>query len=359
MSDQQPTSSVAVVGAGIAGAACAAGLRRGGFEVTVFDKSRGVGGRMSTRRTSASMGGRDVALAIDHGAQYFGARQPRFVSVVAQAMAAGVVSPWRPRTHAEWPLPAQVDSFVPVPDMPALCRHLLGGLSVQLNQQVKSLVRERSGWRLHFADGSTAGPFDHVVLAMPPAQAAALLAGHHDDWADALAAMRMEPCWTLMAMTPDVDWPWDAALPAAGPLAWIVRTDRKPGRHAPPGMACWVAHATPAWSQQRLESPDPDAVRDELRQALQAAVSPGRPLQWLYCAAHRWRYAVPAQTRNDDAPAWWDAERGLGVCGDYLGSGDIEAAWRSGDELADTLSAWREDDEVAAQRIPRLAGAGR
>lgn len=55
---------VAVVGAGIAGITAARTLAQAGWQVTVFEKSRGAGGRMATRRTA--FGG------FDHGAQFFG-----------------------------------------------------------------------------------------------------------------------------------------------------------------------------------------------------------------------------------------------------------------------------------------------
>ena len=73
----------------------------------------------------------------------------------------------------------------------------------------------------------------NVALALPPAQASALLVPHHGEWSQALAALRMDPCWTLMAVSDEVDWPWDAAEPSKGPLAWVLRNDRKPGRSAP------------------------------------------------------------------------------------------------------------------------------
>lgn len=44
------SAHIAIVGAGIAGLACARVLADAGHRVTVYEKSRGVGGRMSTRR---------------------------------------------------------------------------------------------------------------------------------------------------------------------------------------------------------------------------------------------------------------------------------------------------------------------
>ena len=91
MSDPKDTKRIAVVGAGIAGAACAASLQQAGVQVTLFDKSRGVGGRMSTRRAAwAGEGGNECTVEFDHGAQAITARQPRFRVLLARAEAAGM-----------------------------------------------------------------------------------------------------------------------------------------------------------------------------------------------------------------------------------------------------------------------------
>jgi len=64
-------SEVAIVGAGMAGLACAAQLRAAGVPVSVFDKGRRPGGRISTC-------GVDDRLSFDHGCQYFYANDPIF-----------------------------------------------------------------------------------------------------------------------------------------------------------------------------------------------------------------------------------------------------------------------------------------
>ena len=50
--------------------ACARTLNQAGHQVTIFEKSRGAGGRMSTKNTE--FGG------FDHGSQYFTVRDVRF-----------------------------------------------------------------------------------------------------------------------------------------------------------------------------------------------------------------------------------------------------------------------------------------
>lgn len=356
MSSFPTPQRVAVIGAGLAGAACAASLQRAGLDVTLFDKSRGLGGRMATRRARWSRPDgagctAEYSIEFDHGAQHFTAQQPRFRAAMQRAVKAGALAPWRQRVHAAWPAAFDRDGFVPVPNMPALARHVGSGVPVRLGQAVQRLQHGVGGWLLVLEDGATAGPFDQVMLAMPPAQAAALLVGHHELWAAELAAVRMEACWTLMAVTDDQDWPWDAAVPQRGALAWVARNERAPGRSPLPGHASWVAQATPAWTSAHLED-DADTVESALREALASLLPAGRGVQWHYSAVHRWRYALPAAAAPDRRECWWDAHRGLGVCGDFLAGGGVEAAWRSGDELADTVAAALEEcSEVAEAAV--------
>ena len=370
MTTPSSTVRVAVVGAGLSGIACAASLHQGGLSVSLFDKSRGVGGRMATRRLPEIADIAEGTLALDHGATLFGARTPRFRAVLARAEAAGAVARWTPRVHSQWPGTGPAMVWTATPDMPALARHLRADLPLHLQHTVQRLQRTAAGWLLHMAEGSQAGPFDQVVLALPPAQAAALLGGHHEGWAETLRQVHMQPCWTLMAASADVDWPWDAAEPGRGPLAWVVRDDRKPGREVPAGTATWVAQASAEWSAAHLED-SPESVTRALCEALAellpdrsaagtaagtaggtGSASRRRAPKWLHATVHRWRYALPAvATPAQSGPGpnklsaqlapecWWDAHLGLGVCGDFLAGADVEAAWRSGDELADTLAA--------------------
>ena len=72
---EQPTD-VLVIGAGMAGLIAAAELQRAGRRVVVLDKSRGVGGRLASRRFDGA--------TFDHGAQFITTRNPRFAAVLEQ-----------------------------------------------------------------------------------------------------------------------------------------------------------------------------------------------------------------------------------------------------------------------------------
>jgi renalase len=342
MSDSKP--HVAVIGAGVAGAACARFLSDAGLNVQVFDKSRGVGGRLATRRLDwPDATGTLHPAHFDHGAPCFSAHSSEFAGFTLQAQREGLLSRWTPRMApgSEVPL-SGADLWVPVPDMPALCRNLLANLPVQTSCTVDALRREPDGWSVQSlgADLNPGQRFAAVVIAIPPQQAALLLQPHQTAWAQHAQAQPMLPTWTLMGITNDDDGlsGWDLACPPSGPLAWVVRNDAKPGRVHVPGLAHWIVHATTAWSQIHLEAPTAE-VQAVLQQALAQWL--GRPLMWHHAATHRWRYAsaIPSNTNAIANPHQWDASLGLGVCGDVLGGAGVEGAWLSARSLAEAIVA--------------------
>ena len=153
--------SVAVLGAGMAGAAAARGLHDAGFRVRVFDKGRGAGGRLATRRAADG-------LAFDHGAQYLTARDPAFSQVVERWREAGVAEAWG---EPGW--------FVGRPGMAALPRALLEGIEVATGCTVARIARDDDGWALRDGDGlpvATGQRFDAVLLSCPTPQTETLLA---------------------------------------------------------------------------------------------------------------------------------------------------------------------------------------
>ena len=86
-----------MIGAGLAGLAAARSLADAGVTVTVFEKSRGVGGRTATRR--------EGLWAFDHGAQYATFRDARLAPWVQSWAEAEVLVSGRRRlrcVRAAW-----------------------------------------------------------------------------------------------------------------------------------------------------------------------------------------------------------------------------------------------------------------
>ncbi len=231
--------------------------------------------------------------------------------------------------------------YVPAPDLPGLCRHLLDGAGASWSFAVDSLHKGPLGWQVQAGQERCATRFDAVILALPPAQAAPLLSLHRRDWARHASVTPMQPCWTLMGIAdsatdaPEPALGWDLMRPPAGPLAWVLRNDARPGRERVPGQAHWVAHARPGWSRRHLEQPAA-WVQQQMQAALVECL--GRPVDWHHCVVHRWRYAQPpAQRVVPPELCWWDVAQGLGVCGDFFGGAGVEGAWLSAQSVCAAL----------------------
>lgn len=331
--------SAAVIGAGMAGLRAARGLVDAGFRVRVFEKARGPGGRLPTRRAEAGH--------FDHGAQYFTARHPLFREQVDDWCARGVAEAWQPRVvklvagELANAAPEEQASprYVGAPRMSAIGRDLAAGLEVELGTRVASVAHDAESWRitLEAADGVAAQAprdeaFGALVVATPPEQALPFVV-HSPSIEQAVRSARVWPCQAvLVAFDEPLELGFDAAFVSASPLGWIARNSSKPGR---PEGECWVLHATPEWSEANIEA-DPAEVAALLSASFGEALGRSLPRP-SYQAAHRWRYA---RVREALPPqAHWDAGPRLGICGDWVGGDRVEDAYLSGARLADAIVA--------------------
>ena len=317
------TSHVAVIGAGIAGLSCATALQKSGVTVSLFEKSRGPAGRMSTRRGDG--------WQCDHGAQYFTARHADFRAEVARWQAAGVAALWTPKLCVYDGVSyvntaSTVERFVGTPRMTAPAHFLADALTIRNATTIQQLQRDNNRWQLLSAEhGLIDAHFDAVLLAVPAPQVVPLLRLPAPALAELAGSARMRGCWALMLrFAAPVALPFDAAFVNLGPLRWIARDNAKPGRG---GAETWLLHASAEWSTAHLED-DADSVAAMLLDAFRQLGGPAPQ----YYTAHRWRYA-------DTAPALenvcvWHADEGVGLCGDWLNGGKVEGAWRSGRALA-------------------------
>ena len=319
---------VAVIGAGLAGLTFARAMVDHGIGVDVFDKGRGFGGRTSTRRAGER-------LTFDHGAQYFTARDPRFVLRVGSWLDDGIVARWTGRiatleSGRVGPDPKPGARYVGTPGMNALTKHLGADVDVTFSTRITSLDRVDGRWRLGAEEGRVGDDYDLVVVAVPAPQAVRLFASAGAERLAARAgAARMAPSLAAMvAFEEPLDVPFDGAFVSGSPLSWVARNSSKPGRDA--ALDAWVLHPTPDWATAHFDDP-PEAWRDALLAAFGAAVGRSLPAD-VHRDQHRWGFALPTEPLAERA--LHDPGLGLAACGDWCGGPRVEGAWLSGADLA-------------------------
>ncbi len=304
---------VAIIGAGIAGLSCAARLQAGCHEVILFDKGRGAGGRVATRRVATSLG--DVAF--DHGAQYFTMHDPKFAATVKGWEEAGIVAPWPG---------AGCDAWVGVPGMNAVAKAIARPLAVHWQSRVDAMRRIDRSWVL---DPVSQERFDAVIVATPAEQAAPLLVAHDPAMAAMAQACPSAPCWTAMVAFDDRIAIDRDVVRDSGIIGWAARNSAKPGRG---GIEAWVIQASAEWSRDHLEDIQSSVV-DALLSALASQATQALP-EPIVRVGHRWRYARAAATHHGSL---WNETARIGAVGDWLIAPLIESAWLSGRMLADRI----------------------
>lgn len=305
---------VLVVGAGVAGAACATALRHAGCAVTVRERGRAAGGRLA----APTLHGRRVEL----GAAYFTVQDAAFDAVVEDWAARGLARRWTDTFDAcsadgrssksgpmRWAAPN---------GLRFLARDLLTGIDVELGVEVTDLGSEHAA----------------VVLAMPDPQVLRLVAR---SWAAVLPdVVDYQPVIAVAAGWPQRCWPIEhAAFVNDDPDIAFVADD---GARRGDGAPVLVVHTTAELAREHLH--DPDAAVQPALQALSRVLGVRAEPEWTH--PHRWTFAKPTGTHGDEPFLLTSTgDRPLGVCGDSWcpqGSPRVESAWLSGHRLGAELA---------------------
>ena len=312
------SSPVTVVGAGIAGVACARALADGGVAARVLDRGHRPGGRMASR---TMRGGR----VVDIGASYLTASAgSAFAGVVADWVDRGLARPWTDTFAVAGPGGVERTTTGPVRyAAPGGLRALVADLAVPVDVRREQTVEQvRQGPTV---DGEAVAA---AVLAMPDPQARRLL---DPGTADRLLGDRAwEPALAVVLGFDRRCWPADlhgAFVHDDDAVAWIADDGDRRGDGAP----VLVAHTTPALAAAHLA--DPDAAAPTVTEAVVRVLALDDAPAWT--TVHRWTFARPAEAR----PEPYGLLDGIGACGDgWSAPSRVEAAWTSGTALGRALA---------------------
>jgi renalase len=329
---------VAVIGTGLAGLTLARHLDDVA-DISLFEKSRGVGGRMARRRAGA--------YEFDHGAQFFTARNQIFQAFIDPLIRDGRVAEWRPRilTLAPGEKPYIRDWFethyVAVPGMTALCKYVSRNMNIRLDTRITDITRDPQSsfrWRLHTSDSCIPETFDWVISTAPVNQTLELMRpvlNAHLVSTSGLEQVNMSPCCTLMlGFDIDLSLNFGAAKVKNMGIEWIMVNSSKPGRSPKP---CLVIQSTNDWARQYQDKDDDWIIRQMLEQ-LQKILEKSLPVPAVQML-HRWRYASVEKSLEPDYLL--DIENCLAACGDWCLYNRVEGAYLSANSLAERLkSLW-------------------
>ena len=352
-------TDIAVIGAGIAGLVCAQQLTQAGYSVVVVEKSRGLGGRVATRRLHDSRA--------DHGARYLKPKGELLQHFVKSLCQHDIIEIW---TDTVYELPA--NSHLPIKNsdsphyiapggMSAIAKFLGQGLDILLKERVIAIERTpENTWRLITASGNTASGntisgnseliAKALVIAIPAPQAVVLLEPLANSilnktFLEQLRAVDFYPCISVMAgysSTLQLLPEWKAiTFSEHDILAWIGFDSSK---RPQPQQPVFVVQSSPNFAQiyLDLETEDLQPVGNLMLQSAAESLM----LEWLktpeWMQVHRWRYAFPRNYLSEDylSENCLSAQTPLPLvcCGDWCGGNLIEGAMHSGLNAAQQIN---------------------
>ena len=318
---------IAIIGAGMAGISLARELRVQAA-VQVFDKARGLGGRMTTRRREG--------FRFNHGAQFFTARSEPFRRLLDRPDIRPAIFEWQPKI-----ISLKADGkpykrlwfephYVARPGMNGLVKAMAAGLDVELETRIESIDEVESGWLLRDLDGQTHGPFDWVVSSAPPIQTQALMPDAFAEH-DRLVPARFSGCHCLMVgFHEPLETNFDVAQVEDSPIAWISKT---PSDGTEASSDALLVHTDNHWTEAHLED-DLEQVKIRLVAELRSLLG-DRWREPTHVDLHLWRFARCEE--NMGADFLLDAGNRLAVCGDGCRGNRVEDAFLSGHALAQRL----------------------
>ncbi|WP_233407481.1 NAD(P)/FAD-dependent oxidoreductase [Marinomonas spartinae] len=323
---------VAIIGAGLSGSLCAQQLSRMGWSVCVIEKSRGSGGRASSKHldqnTSCELG--TPFISIHHKDT-----KPLFASLVEQGIA------------AYWP---DAQAYVGIPKMSAITRHWLTNSDLITNTRINSLEQidyvEQGSlattdiWRLYDEQHQAIAQAKFLIVTIPASQAVTLLSTTQQ--IDELiacahqAAQTTQPQWAMCLDTEQSTLP-PILIPKSSTLQRLVKDSAKPNRRqGHNGSERWVIQASPEWTQHYLDE-DKNTIATLLIQAFfhETQLIPKKTSE-----PHRWLLAR-TDVYNHQQPFMWHSPKNIGLAGDWLCQGDAEGALISALGLCDYLNQMR------------------
>ena len=316
------TLRAGIVGAGIAGASCAGTLAAAGWDVDVFEKASGVGGRLSTRRMEEGW----ATL----GTPFISAKRDPFRSQLRDWVRQGWLEPvrgniWQGRATLSWGQAQMQNHYKPTIEPSQLVHKLLGTARLHTGAHVTTLQPRT----IILEDGQVFGDYDCVICSVPTPQAIPML--------DALPLLRerlvevhYRPIWSFLMR-------WEG-----GPAADVIKFDdhllNLAVRQTTDGEGLWAVHSSHEFAETYLEVSDMEAST-RAASALMGLL--GLPWPVEVEAAHLWRHAQPFST----AGGFWvgDRENRVALIGDGVAGVGVERAWESGMRLAQAIMQSKEE----------------
>lgn len=360
---------VVVIGAGMAGLTVASQLRHAGYKVVVVEKSRGLGGRVTTRRLHGT--------CADRGAKFLEPKDDFLRRLVHILSDRGLIVPWCDRVYAANSpgnlqlagVPNWCPYFIPPTGMSAIAKFMSQGLDIWLNRRsIKIMPKDDNLWHIFLENTGNNSedktPIDiiskAVVVAIPAPQALMLMEplaeiGLPHYFLSNLRSVKFAACLSVIAgysqdrqedlAKREIAWR-SVVFPQDEKLAWLSWDSSKRNNSEYP---VFVIHSTSTFAEKYLDSNDLIPAGNELLHHVSEYLDSWfNTPEWLQ--VDRWRYAFPSHILAKNC-LFSFKPLPIACCGDWCLGNNIENALNSGFAAAHKINRMLDNKQLLSKEI--------
>ena len=306
---------IAIIGTGLSAIFSAIHLRKNtDLEINLFDKARGLGGRLATRRAEDGK--------FDHGAQYFSIERISNLPEIQMLINEGVISNIEDK-----------DIYFSPDGMTNIAKKLLTDFNIFKEHKLVSIDKENENYKLFFENGSTFNS-DYIIMSCPMPQSLEILNKSKIDYDNNLIKdledLSYFPCIVVMIKSEiklsNLDKHIGTDVDSKN-ISWIGDNYRKKVSSI---ENYYTIQCSPEFSYENFEN-EYDETNEKLKHEMEKIF--GSNYQIL--SNHKWRYSIPKNFYQGDNSLVINEKDFLGLCGDIFTNGRFDGAITSGLSIAD------------------------
>ena len=321
--------NVAVIGAGITGITLANLLQKK-FNLTIFEKSRGVGGRMATRRAEP--------YQFNHGAQYFKIENKEFKDFLQPLILNRIIKPLEVNQieilNKEVIKRTKIYNkqyFTAESKMNSVVKYLINNnFSIKFLCKIEKIIKENDKWFVIDSGQVSFGPYDWLFITIPPNQAKEILYSNFK-FLDILKKIKMRSCYSLMlGFDKFEEFDFDTALFLEEDVQWLsirkIILENKEYYNL-------LINSSYNFAEQNING-SKDKISDYLIKQV-SDILKSKLNNYEHKALHFWKYAM--SEKNNNLGSLIDEDLKVIVCGDWCMNGKVEGGFLSAKNATNKL----------------------
>ena len=318
--------NIAIIGTGFSAATLGYFLKN---DLDFYEKSRGVGGRCSTRRVD------NVGL-FDHGLQYIKSENSEFKKFLSD------YTIWQGNfkifKNDQLKDDSNKERIINENGNNLLVKNLFKNKRVFANKELKSIEKKNDCFQLNFND-STQENYKTVIITTPYQQAYNLTKQFTENYFSKLNFC-MQPNLTLMvAFNKSLNLNLSAiSFEDDDVLGFVANENTKKKTLINKDLELWTIQSSVKYAIKNIYEyrNNKESLADEMLKNLSVKLKIDIKKDYIqYSDIHGWRYAYG--NKLDDANCYWNEDLRLGICGDWFSGGNAESAFINAKKLANLI----------------------